>query len=296
MTNQEERTVRTMRMGDSNSETADSQQTPPANGRHRWEPSVAFGGTLILTAVVLFFSVTNPRELDPVRELDERWSLRALAAPSLLPGVKNWLDLDMFAAEAKWACVGVEDCPDLTEDEKSGQRLASSQAAGGKRNEGGGSGGVGGVKSGIGQETQKADNEPKGLASRDQQKTEQHDRDSGSARHAQPERRSQDDTLKRQQDPGEGTALKKTRKGEQLELGVNLSLIPGTGWGNLAYEIFFGFLLEENASFLPVSLPLLPCTRWGHQSNTDLRCCASRSSSAKSTPTLSNRMLRTLRS
>jgi hypothetical protein len=52
--------------------------------------------------------------------------------------------------------------------------------------------------------------------------------------------------------PNSDKVIQQEQHHGRIEIGLNFSLIPFTGWGNLAYALFMGMLEDKNASFHPI--------------------------------------------
>jgi hypothetical protein len=175
-------------------------------------PSVAFGLTLIASSVILFLSVVRPesqRAPEIVWEVDESLSLRTVVGAALLPAFfsadgRPLVELrDVWQNEEIWAAFDPSGTSHTTPPPPPYSTHRS------------------------------PDSKPSSADTTPSQATRERFTDDEGAKCYSSEGRGRGHGEGRLQSKGLSTAGLRT-------IGVNLSLIPGTGWGHLGYELFFG--------------------------------------------------------
>lgn len=215
------------------------------DGRPAVNPGVGFGLTLIASAVVLFFSVARPQSQrlpDVVWEVDEALTLRKVAVPALLhdklssDGRFPVGDGDVWQDEEIWASFGM-----ITTTTSPPRRQEAGSSAAGQNGAMGGTGSTNaqGTCASPGATRERVGNTGMAVAG---------DHNTGEADSSGPEPRQGQMTSVGQAsgDTCEHSLFCATwTPTAKRKLGVNVSLIPGTGWGHLGYEIFFGLYHDK---------------------------------------------------
>ncbi len=216
--------------------STDSGVPEPGPADRQAQPGVGLGLTMIASALVLFLSVARPESQRApdvvVWEVDEALSLRATAGAALLPhffSATGWPRAghrDVWEDEEIWSSIDMASIavpPRATHESASGAASSSHSAAtGSKRND-------------ADAHDSLAEQARPPLDPLQGSRASKSDAPSPlPSAPPQPECVWDDSADKRKDRHGQ------TGQQRRGKIGVNVSLIPGTGWGHLGYEIFFG--------------------------------------------------------
>jgi hypothetical protein len=206
------------------------------------QPSLKFGIMLILTTILLVFSVLDPQEEDRRREFmvwkyEEKSFIRVLAS-------------DFFRTlglEGNFSSADIIDAFDKVAEEEERSRCGRSSSKG--------------EMNGKAKPAAAGDAPEKQAAKVKAPSADENDRAKTMSEARSPDQTSKSfgaskDKLKRELDvPGPYDAEDASATGhntkaipgkKKKQVIVNISLIPGTGWGHLGYEVLFGLLDEAN--------------------------------------------------